>query len=122
MLRSGTRWLAALVCAALPGMAFGPLLTVPAAVAAPADNCAQPGQDYTPVPWQQQALAPERAWPFSRGSGVTVAVLSTGVDANQAQLRGRVSPGFDAATGSGTAADDCLGNGTQVAGVIAAQA
>jgi type VII secretion-associated serine protease mycosin len=111
-----------LACAALPGAALGPLLAARAAVAAPNDVCAQPGQDYTPVPWQQQVLAPERVWPFSRGSGVTIAVLSTGVDANQPQLHGRVSPGFDAAAGSGTAADDCVGSGTQVAGVIAAQA
>jgi membrane-anchored mycosin MYCP len=91
------------------------------ASAAPGDNCADPGQVYTPVPWQQQMLGPERAWSFTQGGGVTVAVLSTGVDASHPQLSGQVSAGFDAVTNSGTADDDCLGLGTQVAGVIAAR-
>jgi type VII secretion-associated serine protease mycosin len=93
----------------------------PAALAAPDTNCAQPGQSDAPIPWQQQMLGPERVWPFSRGGGVTVAVLAGGVDAHQPQLAGRVSAGFDATTGGGTANADCLGTGTQVAGVIAAQ-
>lgn len=65
-------------------------------------------------------LAIESTWPFSRGGGITVAVLSTGVDASQPQLKGRVDPGFDAVADRGTADDDCTGTGTQVAGVIAA--
>lgn len=91
------------------------------ASAAPGDNCAEPGQVFTPVPWQQQMLGPDRVWPFTQGGGVTVAVLSTGVDASHPQLAGQVSQGFDAVAGSGRADDDCFGLGTQVAGVIAAR-
>lgn len=91
------------------------------AVAAQDDReCAPPGESYQPVPWAQGLLAPERVWPFTRGGGVTVAVLATGVDAGHPQLSGRVRAGYDAVAGGGPADTDCAGTGTQVAGVIAA--
>lgn len=108
---------AALVTAAVVAVWGGPGV----AQAAPGDQCTQPGQVYTPVPWQQQMLGPERAWSFTQGGGITVAVLSTGVDADHPQLSGQVSAGFDAVANRGAADDDCLGEGTQVAGVIAAR-
>jgi membrane-anchored mycosin MYCP len=110
-------WAAVLVCGfALAAVPFRP------AVAAPGDqNCAAAGQMYPAIPWQQKVLAPERVWPFSRGSRVRVAVLGTGVDAAVSQLSGHVAAGFDASAGTGTADSDCLGLGTAVAGTIAAQ-
>jgi type VII secretion-associated serine protease mycosin len=66
------------------------------------------------LPWAQKTLNPESVWPFTRGSGQTVAVLDSGVDASQPQLAGHV-------IGSGPARSDCSGHGTQVAGVIVAQ-
>lgn len=66
-------------------------------------------------------LGPERVWQFTRGGRVTVAVLDSGVDASHPQLAGRVTEGFDAVAGAGPANTDCLGTGTQVAGVIAAR-
>lgn len=102
-----------------------PVATTPAAAApasaAPVDRCAKPDDVQAEAPWPRAMLALDSVRPFTRGSGTTVAVLSTGVDANHPQLRGRVLPGFDAVTGRGTAATDCTGTGTQVAGVIAAQ-
>jgi subtilisin family serine protease len=65
-------------------------------------------------------LGPERVRPFTRGGGQIVAVLDSGVDAGHPQFGDRVLAGFDAAAGSGPANTDCLGTGTQVAGVIAA--
>jgi membrane-anchored mycosin MYCP len=103
----------AVACVAVAACAAGPS----PAMAAP--KCADPGEILAPVPWSQQMLAPESVWPFTRGDGTIVAVLDSGVDANQPQLKGRVSAGFDAVTGSGSANTDCLGTGTQVAGVIA---
>jgi hypothetical protein len=47
-----------------------------------------------------------------------VAVLSSGVDAAHLQLAGRVEPGIDVLAGGGRADNDCLGSGTQAAGVI----
>jgi membrane-anchored mycosin MYCP len=118
---------------AVASVAAAPLATAPVATArlatarlatarlAAAPECASPGEDATEVPWAQRALAPERVWPFTRGFGVTVAVLDSGVDAKNPRLRGRVGRGFDAVAGRRTADSDCLGTGTQVAGVIAAQ-
>jgi hypothetical protein len=100
----------------------GSLLGGPApAAAAPAQNCAEPDEGGTGPPWPLATLAAADVWPFTRGGGATVAVLSTGVDGTQPQLRGRVLPGFDAVDGNGAADSDCTGTGTQVAGVIAAQ-
>jgi membrane-anchored mycosin MYCP len=83
--------------------------------------CSLPGTgQYTPRPWTQQLLDFERVWPISRGGGVTVAVVDSGVDANQPYLAGHVLPGIDLVNG-GTADDDCAGHGTLVAGLIASQ-
>lgn len=92
-----------------------------AKAAAGADNCAAAGEEIRAVSWPQEMLGLQRVWQFSRGGGVTVAVLDSGVDAGHPQLAGRVEPGFDAVAGSGRADNDCLGTGTQVAGVIAAR-
>ncbi|WP_229071908.1 S8 family serine peptidase [Actinoplanes sp. DH11] len=118
--------------AVLAGVVLGALAIVPAvpfpASAAPAvpvlardDNCAEPADVPAEAPWPRTMLALDAVWPFSRGGGVTVAVLSTGVDARHPQLRGRVLPGFDAVTGRGTADSDCTGTGTQIAGVVVAE-
>ncbi|GGI69242.1 peptidase S8 [Saccharopolyspora subtropica] len=74
------------------------------------------------TPWAQQLLRPERVWELTRGDGVVVAVLDSGVDARTPQLAGSVLPGVDVITpGGGTADTDCYGHGTFVAGIIAAQ-
>jgi type VII secretion-associated serine protease mycosin len=73
------------------------------------------------VPWGQQQLAPQRVWPLTRGAGVTVAVVDTGVDASSPQLAGRVRSGTDVIDpGGGLANTDCYGHGTFVAGIIGA--
>ena len=83
-------------------------------------QCVEPGPNEPAMPWSQRMLAPERVWPFAQGSGVTVAVLDSGIDARHPQLRGRVQRGYDAMTRRAGADRDCLGTGTQVAGVIGA--
>jgi membrane-anchored mycosin MYCP len=110
----------AVVCVAAAMCAAG---AVPAAATprAPApQRCAEAGPPVAEVPWAQRMLGPERVRPFTRGGGQTVAVLDSGVDARHPQLEGRVLGGFDAVAGSGAANADCLGTGTQIAGVIAA--
>lgn len=119
-------FMAAAVAGTAAPVNAAPAQAVPAhgapAQAAPADqNCAAPGRDFKQVPWAQQVLAPERVTPFSRGANVKVAVLDSGVDGNHPQLSGRVDQGFDAVASKGRADDDCIGTGTQVAGVIAAK-
>ncbi|WP_432132939.1 S8 family serine peptidase [Streptomyces tendae] len=66
------------------------------------------------VPWEQQSLELTRTWRFGNGSGVKVAVVDTGVSTKAPALAGAV-------TAVGEAADDCVGHGTFVAGLIAAE-
>jgi len=90
------------------------------AVAAAANQCTPLSPSVTVVPWPQQMLDLASVRPLTSGAHETIAVLDSGVDATQSQLRGHVSAGYDAIRSGGTAEDDCLGTGTQVAGAIAA--
>ncbi|WAL66517.1 type VII secretion-associated serine protease mycosin [Amycolatopsis cynarae] len=75
----------------------------------------------TGVPWAQQQLAPQRVWPLTKGAGVIVGVVDTGVDASTPQLAGKVQRGVDVTTPDrGPADSDCYGHGTFLAGIIAA--
>jgi type VII secretion-associated serine protease mycosin len=73
------------------------------------------------VPWAQNTLAPDRAWPFSKGDGVLVAVIDSGVDTDHPQLSapGKVLQGFDYIRNKPGADFDCISHGTAVASVIA---
>ena len=85
------------------------------------DGCVKPsakGTDLTP--WAQTFLRPEGAWALSRGAGVTVAVLGSGVDASSGVLEGRLTLG-PRLHGEGGAGRDCVGHGTFLAGLIAAR-
>lgn len=77
----------------------------------------EPGvAEVTGTPWPQERLRFERVWRLTRGEGVTVAVVDSGVDAAHPQLAGAVTRQVDL-----TATDprDCVGHGTAVAGIIA---
>ncbi|MFD8613524.1 S8 family serine peptidase [Streptomyces sp. NPDC059631] len=98
---------------------------LPAVSAVPPQGggCVRPSpRKMTQVPWPQRYIAPSRAWDTTRGEGVTVAVVDTGVDAGHSPaLAGRVVAGPDVTTGAAHAAGtDCVGHGTFVAGLIAA--
>jgi type VII secretion-associated serine protease mycosin len=69
--------------------------------------------------WQLASLRANTAWHYSMGSGVTVAVLDSGVDAGHTDLRGQVLPGADFVDGSTDGRRDFVGHGTSVAGLIA---
>lgn len=98
------------------------LLIAPApALAAPGVNCARPGANEIAASWARSTLHAGQLGALADGSGARVAILSTGVDAEQPQLRNRVLAGSDIVDG-GAANDDCAGSGTQVAGVIAGRA
>jgi membrane-anchored mycosin MYCP len=102
---------------------LGAPLLASTATAAPAaaasGNCVAAGTAITQVGWAQAALDLDRTQALTRGAGQKVAVLATGVSKEHKQLSDRVDAGVDV-TGPGTANSDCLGVGTQVAGVIAA--
>ncbi|MGA9102359.1 S8 family serine peptidase [Aeromicrobium sp.] len=69
--------------------------------------------------WALTALKAETVQKTSKGSGVTVAVLDTGVQASHVDLSGSVLAGTDVIS-PGTSATDENGHGTAVAGIIAA--
>nr|WP_314845679.1 S8 family serine peptidase [uncultured Microbacterium sp.] len=67
-------------------------------------------------------LGLEEAWTLSRGQGVTVAVVDSGVEAGNAHLAGALVPGASTfGDGAAPADDDLFGHGTAIAGLIAAR-
>ena len=73
-------------------------------------------------PWAQRALRFSAVWDRTRGSGVTVAIVDSGVDANP-QFGDRVIFGPDLVAGTKPhipPGADCVGHGTAVASIIAA--
>ncbi|HEY0698471.1 MAG TPA: S8 family serine peptidase [Micromonospora sp.] len=112
---------ARLVLGVLVGL-VGALAWTPPVGAAPS-GCARPVGVHTAAPtWATELLGPSRTWPLTTGSGVRVAVLGTGVDADNAQFRrGQVETGRDVLTNRAGATDDCDGRGTFAAGLIAAR-
>lgn len=75
----------------------------------------------TQLSWAQKRLDTKQVWQLTRGAGVTVAVIDSGVDKTHPQLAGRVKPGADLVGTSGSGdTDPCTGHGTFVAGIIAA--
>jgi type VII secretion-associated serine protease mycosin len=95
----------------------------PAAEAQPpaGQRCDLPATASVPGrPWAQRRLDFERVWPLTRGAGVVVGVVDTGVQGSHPQLRGGVLTGIDVLNG-GTADTDCVGHGTLVAGLLAAR-
>ena len=109
------------------------MLAAPAVQAAPRVTDGLPGprpgcppQPGIPAPagepWAQQALRFSAVWNRTRGGGVTVAVVDSGVDANP-QFGDRVTPGQDLVAGTKPGIPpgaDCVGHGTAVASIIAA--
>lgn len=95
------------------------------AVALPAAATAAPG----PLPqqwWFHTWGVNDLLWPATKGDGVTVAVIDTGVQANVPDLRGVVLRGQDAENGGGDGRTDLDreelgGHGTAMASLIAAQ-
>ncbi|MEV7601205.1 S8 family serine peptidase [Kitasatospora sp. NPDC089797] len=90
-------------------------------------SAARPGECLKPsdkgtdrTPWAQTYLHPEVAWPLSRGTGVTVAVVGSGVDGASGVLGERLVTG-PREYGTGDSTRDCVGHGTFLAGLIAAR-
>ena len=112
-------------------LALAVALAVSAMVlAAPVGSAAADPNDCTFKPggaagdlWPQRRLEFQQVWGLTRGRGVTVAVIDSGINFTNPQLagitrRGAVSviPTFDHGS-----TRDCVGHGTAVAGIIAGQ-
>ncbi|MDG4833915.1 S8 family serine peptidase [Solwaraspora sp. WMMD1047] len=70
--------------------------------------------------WGQRLVAPERVWRITSGAGVRVAVIDSGVAAGRPELGDRLGRGADIVSGNGLGDTDCVGSGTALAGIIAA--
>ncbi|MFC0507741.1 type VII secretion-associated serine protease mycosin [Micromonospora costi] len=99
-------------------------VTVPPSPAAAAPTCGPQGQAApTEMSWALKRLEPSSVWPLSRGSGVTVAVVDSGVSATHPLLKGQVREGADFNNlPSNQGQCDLVGHGTTVAGIIAGRA
>ena len=81
--------------------------------------------DYTPNDpqfadaWHLQTMNLPAAWELARGSGVTVAVLDTGVNSAHEDLSGKLVAGRNVVSNNSDTAD-IHGHGTKVAGVVGA--
>jgi subtilisin family serine protease len=69
--------------------------------------------------WHLRTIHADRAWTRSKGAGIVVAVVDTGVDLSHPDLHGRLVGGIDLVD-PGTSPDDEDGHGTFMAGLIAA--
>jgi subtilisin family serine protease len=75
--------------------------------------------------WAPNAIHLTQAHTFTKGAGVRVAVLDTGVDATHPALAGKLLPGYNFVDDNtntsevGTAANLGFGHGTHVAGIVA---
>jgi serine protease len=68
--------------------------------------------------WHLKAAGAEKAWDVTRGEGVTVAVIDTGIEPVDDLDPARIVPGWNFVSKSADARDD-NGHGTHVAGTIA---
>ncbi|MEU6991419.1 type VII secretion-associated serine protease mycosin [Streptomyces sp. NPDC046465] len=100
----------------------------------PTGQCTFPSKKYEGRPWSLQRVLLDELWRQSRGKGVRVAVIDTGVDTKNPQLKAAVDASrgrnfLPAKNGKGEKVDrgkangttDRVGHGTRVAGIIAAR-
>ena len=78
-----------------------------------------PNDPYYASAWHLPKIDAPSAWDFAKGSGVTIAVLDTGVDSAHPDLSTRMVSGWNFYDNNSNAAD-VQGHGTSVAGVSAA--
>jgi type VII secretion-associated serine protease mycosin len=72
--------------------------------------------------WALDQVPFEATWPVTRGNGIIVAVIDSGVLGNHQDLAGSVLPGKDFVQAGSDGRIDPNGHGTHVAGIIAAHA
>ncbi|WP_415951359.1 type VII secretion-associated serine protease mycosin [Streptomyces sp. KLOTTS4A1] len=129
---------AALACIGLPLTTAAPAgATV--TEAPPSDTtgqCTFPSKPYEGRPWALQRVLLDELWEQATGKGVRVAVIDTGVDVKNKQLKPAVDvragrnfipkdakddQGRELKQGNKNGTSDVVGHGTKVAGIIAAR-
>ncbi|MFD5452627.1 type VII secretion-associated serine protease mycosin [Streptomyces sp. NPDC127100] len=109
-------------------------LPAPEARADDGGQCTFPSKKYEGRPWSLQRVNLDELWEQSKGAGVQVAVIDTGVDVKNPQLTAAVdvsrgknylpaknSKGEEIDRGNAQGTTDAVGHGTRVAGIIAAR-
>ncbi|MFE2216931.1 type VII secretion-associated serine protease mycosin [Streptomyces canus] len=84
-------------------------------------SCSFPSDIIKGTPWSLQRVVLDQLWQDTKGKGVKVAVIDTGVDTVNAQLKTAVANGKDYLHSGGNGKTDKVGHGTKVAGIIAAR-
>ncbi|MEU3699595.1 type VII secretion-associated serine protease mycosin [Streptomyces griseoviridis] len=84
-------------------------------------SCSFPSDPIKGTPWSLQRVVLDQLWQDTKGKGVKVAVIDTGVDAVNSQLGSAVVGGKDFLSKGGNGKTDEVGHGTKVAGIIAAR-
>ncbi|MFF0084227.1 type VII secretion-associated serine protease mycosin [Streptomyces canus] len=85
-------------------------------------SCSFPSDIIKGTPWSLQRVVLDQLWQDTKGKNVKVAVIDTGVDTVNAQLKGgAVANGKDFLHPGGNGKTDKVGHGTKVAGIIAAR-
>lgn len=113
----------ALLLGLVLGLAGGPGSQAPAARAqVPGQQCdPEDPQFVTQAPPAFQALGLDRAHTYSQGAGVTVAVVDSGVHAQNEHLQDVVTDGVNVVDADDPYDRDAHSHGTAVAGIIAAR-
>ena len=73
----------------------------------------------TEIGWEIKMINAQAAWGRTKGQGVKVGVIDTGVDPNHPDLQDAVIGGYNGITDSHEGWEDDQGHGTSVAGAIA---
>ncbi|GAA2864391.1 hypothetical protein Acy02nite_71640 [Actinoplanes cyaneus] len=82
-------------------------------------TCAKQAGAAAPADRTQLRPPLSEAWSRADGTGITVAILGSGVDGAAHGLAGRVTPGADMAAGTGRGDLSCEGTATTLAGIVA---
>lgn len=78
-----------------------------------------PNDPLFPNQWHLQKIQATTAWDSTQGSGIIVAVLDTGIDADHPDLEGQLVPGWNVVSNNADTLD-WDGHGTAVAGAVGA--
>ncbi len=97
----------------------GPDRAQPALMDNPAALSLIPNDPYQAQQWHHAKIRSADAWDRSRGQGVTVAIVDTGVACNHPDLSAKCVAGYDFVNGDSDPRDD-HGHGTHVAGIAGA--
>ncbi|MER7416649.1 type VII secretion-associated serine protease mycosin [Micromonospora peucetia] len=110
----------AVLCAAT-AVLLGTTVVAPSPASAAIPDCGPRGVAApAETPWPLRRLEPSAAWRISRGAGVTVAVIDSGVSARHPALKGQVRVGRDFnGLPQQEGRCDLAGHGTIIGGIIA---